>query len=40
MEAHKYAAMVLTATVGEILKSEGATSELAAAPMVAYFEAN
>jgi hypothetical protein len=40
LEAHKYAAMVLTATVGDILKAEGAASEVAGAPMVAYFEAN
>lgn len=40
LEAHRYAAMVLTATVGDILKAEGSTSELAVAPMVAYFEAN
>lgn len=40
LEAHRYAAMVLTATVGDILKAEGAASELAVAPMMAYFEAN
>lgn len=40
LEAHKYAAMVLAAAVGDILNAEGATSELATAPLVAYFEAN
>lgn len=40
LEAHRYAAMVLTATVGDILKAEGAAVELAIAPMVAYFKAN
>lgn len=32
LEAHRYAAMVLAATVGDILKAEGAASELAVAP--------
>lgn len=40
LEAHRYAAMVFTATVADILKAEGATSKLASAPLVAYFEAN
>ena len=40
LEAHRYAAMVITATVGDILKAEGAVSDLAGAPMVAYFQAN
>lgn len=40
LEAHKTAAIVLTATVADILKAEGATDELAAAPMAAYFGAN
>ncbi|WP_406636934.1 hypothetical protein [Pseudarthrobacter quantipunctorum] len=39
LEAHRYAAMLLAATVGDILKAEGAASELAFAPVVAYFEA-
>lgn len=39
LEVHRYAAMVIAATVGDILKAEGVASELAVAPMVAYFEA-
>jgi hypothetical protein len=40
LEAHRLAAMVLTATVAGILKGEGASDELAVAPMAAYFAAN
>ncbi|MFF2347550.1 hypothetical protein [Pseudarthrobacter sp. NPDC058119] len=40
LEAHRYAAIVLAAAVSDILTDEGATSALAAAPLVAYFEAN
>lgn len=40
LEAHRYAAMIITATVGDILVDEGAGSDLAGAPMVAYFGAN
>jgi hypothetical protein len=40
LEAHRLAAIVLTATAADILKAEGAADELATAPMVAYFGAN
>lgn len=40
LEAHKLAAIVLTATVADILKAEGAADELAVAPMAAYLGAN
>jgi len=40
LEAHKAAAMVITATVGDILMAEGAPSDLAGGPMVAYLQAN
>lgn len=40
LEAHGYAAMVITTTVGDILMAEGAASDLAGAPMVAYLQAN
>lgn len=40
LEAHRYAAMVLVATVVDILKEEGAPIEIASAPVMAYFEAN
>ncbi|MEE2570956.1 hypothetical protein V1638_16390 [Pseudarthrobacter sp. J64] len=40
LEAHKLAAIVLTATVADILKAEGAADELATAPMAAYLGAN
>ncbi|WP_394941218.1 hypothetical protein [Psychromicrobium sp. YIM B11713] len=40
LEAHRLAAMVLVATTGDILQAEGTARELAAAPMVAYLEAN
>lgn len=40
LEAHRYAAMVLTVTAADILMAEGAASDLAGAPMVAYLQAN
>lgn len=40
LEAHRYAAIVLAAAASDILKGEGTTSNLATAPLVAYFEAN
>ncbi|MHC8609925.1 hypothetical protein ACW4FP_19990 (plasmid) [Paenarthrobacter ureafaciens] len=40
LEAHKLAAIVLTLTVADLLKDEGAAHELAGAPMAAYFQAN
>jgi len=40
LEAHNAAAAVITATVADLLLDEGTARELAAAPMLAYFQAN
>lgn len=40
LETHRLAAMVVTATVADILMAEGTTSDLASAPMVAYLQAD
>lgn len=40
LEAHNAAAVLMTATVADLLLDEGATRDLAAAAMLAYFQAN
>ena len=38
--AHNAAAVVIAATVADLLQDEGTAQELAAAPMLAYLQAN